>query len=108
MNNLADNEEPPVLKNLARGVSQIDRALDAVAKAELLGQPHSCITYGNDPPGAPHFFDDIATIMRLDLLLHRGHHVRRAEIDLFARRCAAGDKIRAHKNAAIRREPLLL
>src|SRR5256885_16590974 len=104
MIDLANNEERPVWKTFARSVGQIDRALAAVAKTELLGKPHSRVANGNDPAGAPDFIDDIATIMRLDLLLHSGHHVRRAQIDLLACRCAAGDEIRAHKNVAIRRE----
>ena len=46
MNDLADDEEPAILENLARGVGEIDRALDAVAKAELLRQPHGHVADG--------------------------------------------------------------
>jgi hypothetical protein len=35
------------------------------------------------------------------LLLHRRHHVGRAQVYLFARRRAAGDQVRAHKLAEI-------
>ena len=35
-NDLADDEEPAVRKNLARGIGQINRALDAVTKPKLL------------------------------------------------------------------------
>jgi hypothetical protein len=34
--------------------------------------------------------------MRFDLLLNGGHHIRRAEVYLLARGCAAGNQIRAH------------
>jgi len=34
--------------------------------------------------------------MRFDLLLNGGHHIRRAEVYLLARSCAAGNQIRAH------------
>ena len=40
MNDLADDEEAAILENLARGVGEIDRALDAVTKSKLLRQPH--------------------------------------------------------------------
>ena len=40
VNDLAEDEEPAVLEDLARRVGEIDRALDAVAKAELLREPH--------------------------------------------------------------------
>ena len=40
MNDLADNEKPAVLENFPGRISEIDRALDAVAKAELLREQH--------------------------------------------------------------------
>ena len=96
VDDLADNKEPAIFENLARGIGQIDRALDAVTKAKLLGQPHGCISHGNHSTGATHFVDNVATVMRFDLFLHRGHHVGCAQIDLLACRRAAGNKIRAH------------
>src|SRR5205085_951277 len=44
----------------------------------------------------PNFVDDVAAIMRLDLLLHGGHHLRRAQVYFLARRRAAGDEVGGH------------
>ena len=46
MNNFSHNEQAAILENLARGVRQIDRALDAVAETKLLRQAHCRISYG--------------------------------------------------------------
>ena len=97
MNDLADNEKPAILENLARGIGEIDRALDAVAKTELLRQAHRRVADGNDSARAAHLLDDIAAIMRFDLFLHGRHHLRRAQVYFLARRCAAGNQIRAHE-----------
>src|SRR5207244_13299799 len=97
VNDLADDEEPAVFENFARGVSEVDRALNPVTKAELLGETDNGVANFNDPAGATHFVDDVAAIMLLNLLLHRRHHVRRTQVDLFARRRSAGDEVRAHK-----------
>ena len=96
MNDLADDEEPAILENFARRIGEIDRALDAVTKTELLRQPHRRVAHGDDAAGAPDFVDDVAAVMRLDLFLHGRHHLRRAQVHFLARRCAAGDQIRAH------------
>src|SRR5713101_381638 len=96
MNDFADNKEPAILENFARSISEINRALDTVTKTKLFRQAHRRVAHGNDPTRAAHLFDNVATIVRLDLLLHRGHHVRCAQIDFLARRRAAGNKIRAH------------
>ena len=63
VDNFPDNVEPAILKNFARSVGQIDSAFDAVAKAELLGQPHCDIAHRNETAVAPHFVHDIAAIM---------------------------------------------
>src|SRR5256886_12029414 len=99
MNNFTDNKQPAILENLARSISEINRALDTVTKAKLFRQAHRRITHGNDPTRAAHLLDNVATIVRLDLLLHRGHHVRRAQIDFLACRGAAGNEIRAHNSS---------
>ena len=96
MNDFADNEQSPFFEYFARGVSKIDRALDAVAEPKLLGQTHSRVADRNDSPGTPNFFDNVAAIMRLHLLLHGRHYIRRPQIHLLVRRCAAGNQIRAH------------
>ena len=63
MNNFADNKQSSFFEYFARGVSKIDRALDAVAEPKLLGQTHSRIADRNNSPGASYFFNDIAAIM---------------------------------------------
>ena len=73
------------LKTFPRGVSEIDRALDAVAKAELLRQPHRDVADGQDAAVAPDLVDDVAAVVRFDLLLHSRHHLRRAEVHLLRR-----------------------
>src|SRR2546421_4136895 len=102
MNNLANNEEPLLLENFARGVSEIDRALDPVTKAELLGEANGSVANFNAPAGAMHFIDDVAAIMLFDLFLYRSHHVRRPQVHLLARRRSAGNEIRrAHAFASL-------
>ena len=96
MNDLADDEKAAILENLARGVGEIDRALDAVTKTKLLGQPHGQVADRDDPAVAPDLFDDVAAVMRLDLFLHCRHDLRGAEVDFVARSGAAGDEVRAH------------
>src|SRR6202011_3041780 len=93
VNDLADNEEPALFENFARSVSEIDRALDPVTKAELLGEANGGVADCNDPSGAMHFVDDIAAIMLLALFLHRGHDVRRTQVYFLARRRSAGDEV---------------
>src|SRR5437879_4114463 len=97
VNALADDSDPARFANFARGVSEIDRALDPVTKAELLGEADNGVANFNDPAGATQFVDDVAAIVLLNLLLHRRHYVRRTQVDLFARRRSAGDEVRAHK-----------
>ena len=96
MNDLADDEEPAVLENFSRRIGEIDRALDAVTKAELLRQPYRDVAALENAAGAPDLVHDIAAIMRFDLLLHRRHHFGRTQVHLFARRRAAGNKVGAH------------
>jgi len=96
VNDFADNKEAAIFKDFPRGIGQIDRALDAVTKAKLFGQPHGCVAHGNHSTRATHFIDNVAAVMRLDLFLHRRHHVGCAQVNLLACRRAAGNKIRAH------------
>src|SRR6266478_5666941 len=96
MNDFAHNKKPAILENFARGISEINRALDTVTKPKLFSQPHRGVAHGNDSTRATYFLDNVAAIVRFDLFLHRGHHVGRAQIDFLACRCAAGNKIRAH------------
>src|SRR5439155_1659182 len=89
VNDLADDEEPALFENFARGVSEIDRALVPVTKAELLGEADNGVANFNDSAGATHFVDDVAAIMLINLLLHGRHYVGRTQVDLFARRRSA-------------------
>ena len=101
MDNFTHNKQTAILENLARGVCEIDRALNAVAKAKLLCQADGGISHGNNSAGASNLFDDIASVMRLDLLLHGRHHVWRAQVHPLARSCAAGNQVRAHNIVAV-------
>ena len=91
MNDFADNEEPSVFKNLARRICEIDRALNPITKAKLLRQAHCSIAHRNHSTGTTDFLDDVAAVMRFNLLLDRSHHIRRAEVYFLARCCAAGN-----------------
>src|SRR5215475_10835155 len=96
VNDLSNNKQPAIFEDLARRIREIDRALDAVTKTELLRKAYSGVADGNDSAGATNFFDNIAAIMRLDLFLHRRHHVWRTQVNFLARGCSAGNQIRAH------------
>ena len=96
MNDLSDDEKPAIFENLSRGICEVDRAFDAIAEPKLLCQTHRCIADRNDSAGVPDFFDNVAAIMRLHLLLYSRHYVRRAQVHFLARRRAAGNQIRAH------------
>ena len=89
VNDFADNKEPAIFENLACGISEINRALNTVAKAELFRQAHSGVAHGDDSTSPAHFIDNVAAVVRFHLLLHRSHHVWRAQINLLARRRAA-------------------
>ena len=96
VNDFADNKEPAIFENLACGISEINRALNTVAKAKLFRQAHRGVAHGDDASRPAHFIDNVAAVVGFHLLLHRSHHVRRAQIHFLPRRRAAGNKIRAH------------
>src|SRR5882724_7648835 len=96
MDNFADDKKPAIFENFARGISEIDCALDSITKTKLFRQADRCIAYRNHSTGTADFLDDVTAIVRFDLLLHRRHHVRRAEVHFFACGCAAGNQVRAH------------
>ena len=96
VNDLPDNKQPAIFENFARSIRKIDGALDAVAKTELLRQPHSGVADRDDSTSSAHFIDNVAAIMRFDLLLHRRHYIWRTEVHLLACSCAAGNQVRAH------------
>ena len=97
MNNFADNKKPAIFENLARCIGEIDRALDTVAKPKLFRQAHRGVAYRDHSPGPAYLIDNVTTVVRLHLFLHRGHDVRCTKVHLLARGCAAGNKVRAHK-----------
>src|SRR4030095_3486324 len=96
MDDFTDNKKTAILKNLSRRICEIDRALDAIAKTKLFRQAYRGGTHCNGAPGPAHFFDNIAPIVRLDLLLDGSHHVGRAQVHFLAGRCAAGNQVRTH------------
>src|SRR5438034_7931725 len=101
MNDFADNEKPAIFENFARSISEIDRALDPVAKAELFRQTHGGIAHGNNSASPAHLLHNVAAIMRFDLLLHRGHYIRGAEVHFLPRGRAAGNQICTHTRIVI-------
>src|SRR4029453_16246132 len=101
MNDFPDNKKPAIFENLARRIREIDRALDTVAKTKLFRQAHRSVAHGDDPPRPAHFLDDVTAVVRFHLLLHRSHHVGRAQVHFLPRSCAAGNEIRAHDLANV-------
>jgi hypothetical protein len=75
MNDFADNKKLAIFKNFARRIGEIDRALHAVAKTKLFRQAHRGVAHGDDSTRPAHLLDNIASVVRLDLLLHRSHYV---------------------------------
>ena len=101
VNDFANNKEFAIFKDFARGISEIDRALHAVTKTKLFRQAHGRVTRGDDATRAAYFFDNVAPIVRLDLLLHGSHYIGGTQVDFLPRCCAAGYKIRAHTLIAV-------
>src|SRR5689334_9149960 len=97
MDDFPDNEKAALLEDFARGIGEIDGALDAVAEAKLLCQPHGHAVDRDDAPIAPDFVDNVAAIVRFDLFLDGGHDFRSAEVDLVTGSGAAGDEVCAHR-----------
>src|SRR5579862_1072622 len=81
VDDLAQDEEPAILENLARGVGQVDGPLDPVAEAELLRQLQGYPLEADDAPAGAQPLDDLAAVVRFNLRLHGGHDIRRAEVD---------------------------
>jgi tetratricopeptide (TPR) repeat protein len=63
-----------------RGVGQVNGALDAVAKAEFLGELDGEAVGGKHAAVGADAFDQFAAVMRQHLGLHRLHDVRPAEV----------------------------
>ena len=101
MNNFSHDEQAAILKHLACGVRQVDRAFNAVAETKLLRQSHCGISNRNGSACMTHLLDDVAAVVRLDLLLHRGHDGGSPQVHFLAGCCAAGDQVRAHVRLVI-------
>ena len=72
-------------KIFPRGVGEVNRALDAVAEAEFLGELHGEFAGGKHATAGADALDDFAAVMRQHLGLHRLHDVGAAEVDFFLR-----------------------
>ena len=68
-----------------RGVGEVNGALDAVAKAEFLGELDGEAVGGKHAAAGADAFDEFAAIMREHLGLHGLENVGPAEIDFFLR-----------------------
>ena len=73
-------------KIFSRGVGQINGALDAVAKAEFLGELDGQVAGGKHVAVGADALDQFAAVMRQHLGLHGLHDVGAAEVD-FLRSC---------------------
>jgi hypothetical protein len=80
VDDLSEDEQAPVLEDLGRRIREIDRPLDAVAKAKLLRETHRHAFAAQRPTGRTQSLDDLAAIVVLDLRLHLFHHLRVAEV----------------------------
>ena len=85
VNDLAENIDRLLGKDLARGVSQVNGPLDAIAKAELLGELDGQIAGRKDMAAGANPLDQVAAIMRQDLGLNRRHDIRAAKVDFLRR-----------------------
>ena len=80
VDNFPEQKNPSVRKNLSGRVGQIDRPLDPVAEPELLREPDRCRSGGEHAAAGADHLDKLAPVVALDLGLHMGHHVGRAQV----------------------------
>jgi hypothetical protein len=85
VDDLAENINRLQREDFARGIGQVDGALDAVAKAEFLGELDGQIARRKKMPAAPDALDQVAAIVREDLGLDRRHDIGTAEVDFLGR-----------------------
>ena len=81
MNDFAQEKDAPFGISAAGGVSEIDGAFDAIAKAEFLGQFDRQIAGRKDVAAGADALDQFAPVMGKDLGLHRSHDVGPPQID---------------------------
>ena len=86
VDDLAEDINRLIGKDLAGGVGQVNGPLDAVAEAEFLGQLDGQIAGREHMAAGANALDQVAAIMRQHLGLDRRHDIRAAEIDLLRRR----------------------
>ena len=79
------NRRVRIGKVFPRGVGEVNRALDAVAKAEFLRELHGEVAGGKHAAAGADALDQFAAVMREHLGLHRLHDVGPAEVDFFLR-----------------------
>ena len=82
MDDLPNQEEARLGKDLSGGVGEIDRPLDSVAEAELLREEDGCPACDKDGSRGTDPLDQTAVVMMLDLLLDPLHHLRGPEVHL--------------------------
>ena len=82
MDDLPNQEEARLGKDLSGGVGEIDRPLDSVAEAELLREEDGCPACDKDGSRGTDPLDQTAVVMVLDLLLDPLHHLRGPEVHL--------------------------
>ena len=73
---------------LFSGVGEVNRALDAIAKAEFLRELDGKFAGGKHAAAGTDAFDQFAAIVGEDLRLHRLHDVGTAKVD-FLRGCGS-------------------
>ena len=80
VDDFAEEIDVVALEDLGGGVGEVDGALDAVTKAEGLGQLDGEAVGGEVRLGVAQVFDDRAAVVAFDLFLHELHDLRGAEI----------------------------
>ena len=84
VDDLADEEDAVVGEDPARGVGEVDGALDAVAKAELLREADRRVADGENPSPGADLLDDRTLVVVRYLSLNALHHLGGADIDASA------------------------
>jgi len=82
MDDFAEDVERLIGEDLPRGIGQVNGPLDAVAKAELLGEPDRQVARCQHIPVAANALDQAAAIVRQHLGLNCRHDIRAAQVDL--------------------------
>src|SRR5690606_13091774 len=80
VNDLAEQGDALMGKDLAGGVGEIDGPFHPVAEAEFLGQSDDRISLPHDSALGADAFDGFAPVVAFHLSLHPGHDLRSAEV----------------------------